>query len=208
MPHLERIYDRAFFEEWGRGNERFVAAADSIVGGLHEQLRPRRIVDVGCGCGVYVNAFQKRGVEVVAIDGVACPPELGYPFECVERDLTEPFENEWGAFDFALCLEVAEHIPEEYSGVLLDNLTRFSDTLVLSAAPPNQRGTHHVNEQPKRYWVKKLAEKGYRYNRRRTGEFLEHAKQTPGPYAWMYQQISFYEKSDEPIALSRLPLGQ
>lgn len=208
MRNLERIYDRAFFEEWGRANERFVEAAERIAGRLFDQFSPRRIVDAGCGCGVYVDAFRRRGVEVVAIDGVACPPEYSFTFDRVDRDLTEPFENEWGPFDFALCLEVAEHIPEEFSGVFLDNLARLSDTLVLSAAPPNQGGTHHVNEQPKRYWVKKLAERGYRYNRKRTGEFLEESKRFPGPLAWMYHQISIYEKSDGPIELSRLPLTE
>ncbi|OGR61530.1 MAG: hypothetical protein A2X34_10630 [Elusimicrobia bacterium GWC2_51_8] len=110
------------------------------------------------------------------------------------QDLTEPFENAWGRFDLTLCLEVAEHIPDELSGVFLKNLARFGDTLLLSAAPPNQGGLHHVNERPKRYWVARLAELGFAYNRRRTGELFEALRARRRPNMWMFQHISVYEK--------------
>jgi SAM-dependent methyltransferase len=207
MPDLERIYDRAFFEEWGTRNARFLSAADKVTEILCAQLKPARIVDVGCGCGVYVDAFRRRGVEVVAIDGVECPPDLGFPVDLVKRDFTRPFENEWGRFDFTLSLEVAEHIPERFADAYLDNLVKLSDVLVLSAAPPNQGGTHHVNEQPKRYWVAKLADRGFRYDRKSTGVFLEACKNDPPAYGWIYQQISIYERAKGPIARDRLPFG-
>ncbi len=205
MSNLAEIYNRNFFEEWGRTNERFLSAVDKVTEHLHSQFGMRRIVDVGCGCGVYVDAFQRRGVDVMAIDGVACPPELGFPVDLILRDLTEPFENIWGDFDCTLCLEVAEHIPEEFSDVFLDNLTKLSNTLILSAAPPNQGGTHHVNEQPKRYWVRKLEERGFLYNRKATGVFLEACKEDSPAYGWIYQQVSIYEKGDRSKHPSQLP---
>jgi hypothetical protein len=197
MPDLDRIYDRAFFEEWGPANERYVRSAELIAQGLVEEFRPQRIVDLGCGCGVYAHAFRRQGVEVVAIDGVLAPAELRFPGEIHIRDLTRPFENEWGAFDFALCLEVAEHIPEEFAGMFLDNLTRFSDRLLLSAAPPNQGGHHHVNERPKRYWVGKLAEKGFLYQRKRTGVVMERFKRDRPGFMWMAEHISVYKKAGD-----------
>ena len=51
------------------------------------------------------------------------------------------------AFDLALCLEVAEHIPSWHSGKLLTMLAG-ARRLVFSAAVPNQGGQLHVNEQP------------------------------------------------------------
>ena len=194
MPGLAAIYDAAFFAEWGKGNEAYARTAAVIAGALTAEFKPRRVADLGCGCGVYAYELARRGVEVLALDGVAPPPEHSYPVEVRLQDLTVPFENAWGDFDFALCLEVAEHIPEELSDAFLDNLTRFSGTLVMSAAPPYQGGHHHVNEQPKRYWVRRLAERGFAYDRARTGRLFEAVLAVRPPLLWMAQHVSVYER--------------
>ena len=62
MTDLDRIYDRAFFEEWGRGHERYVKSAEIITDMLHDRFRPKRLVDLGAGCGVYGQRFAKHGV--------------------------------------------------------------------------------------------------------------------------------------------------
>ena len=208
MPDLGRIYDRAFFEEWGPRHESYVRSAGLIVDVLHDLYRPGRLVDLGAGCGVYAHLFARKGASVVAIDGVVPPAEHAYPVDFQTRDLTVPFENVWGAFDLALCLEVAEHIPEELAGPFLDNILRFSDRLILSAAQPNQGGHHHVNERPKRYWVAKLAEKGFAYNRRETGRALTALTAARPPYMWMIEQISVYDRVKTPSTTKdRLPFS-
>jgi len=198
MPNLAAIYDATFFAEWGKANEPYVRSAEIITDVLLAELAPKRIADIGCGCGVYAHLFGRRGVEVFALDGTTPPPDHSFPVPVHVQDLTVPFENSWGRFDFVLCLEVAEHIPEGLSDAFLDNLARFSDTIVMSAAAPYQGGHHHVNEQPKRYWVKRLAERGYAYNRPRTGRIVEKARLAPIPLMWMAQQLSVYEKSASP----------
>lgn len=194
MPDLERIYDLAFFAQWGRHNATYVATAEKVVERLVRIFSPARVVDVGCGCGVYGHFFIKRGVEVVAIDGVLAPREEAFPVPVEIRDLTEPFDNVWGSFDFALCCDVAEHIPEEYAGVFVENLARLSGTVILSAAPPNQGGTHHVNERPKRYWIERMREAGLVYNRTRTGGLVEYFKKEKPGHMWMCQHLSVYER--------------
>jgi SAM-dependent methyltransferase len=191
MPELEKIYDDAFFAEWGWDNPAYVSTARAIVAVLSERFRPARVADVGCGNGVYAAAFRERGAEVVAIDGVSRDDPRRGPVEI--RDLTEPFENVWGPLDLTMCLEVAEHIPEEFSGALLENLAGLGGTLILSCAPPGQGGRHHVNEQPKRYWVKRLAARGYVYNRKETGLLQEAFKKQATPIVWMWHHISVYE---------------
>ncbi len=208
MPDLDRIYDRAFFEEWGPRHEKYIESARIITDVLQAQLQPKRLVDLGAGCGVYAHFFAKHGVEVVAIDGALPPAEHSYPVPLQTRDLTVPFENIWGPFDLALCLEVAEHIPEPLADAFLDNLLRFSDRLVLSAAQPNQGGHHHVNEQPKRYWVSKLAGKGFSYNRRETGRVLTALTAARPPYMWMVEQISVYDRAKITAGVNdRLPFS-
>jgi hypothetical protein len=208
MTDLDRIYDRAFFEEWGPRHEKYVESARIITNVLHDLLHPARLLDLGAGCGVYSHSFMEKGVQVVAIDGAAPPAEHSYPVPVQARDLTVPFENVWGAFDLALCLEVAEHIPEPLADTFLDNILRFSDRLVLSAAQPNQGGHHHVNEQPKRYWVAKLAAKGFSYNRRETGRVLTALTAARPPYMWMVEQISVYDRAKITAgAKDRLPFS-
>ena len=195
MPNLSAIYDAAFFAEWGKSNQPYVRSAEIITNVLMEEFSPKRIADIGCGCGVYAHAFAQKGVEVLALDGATPPAESSFPITIQVQDITVPFENKWGSFDFALCLEVAEHIPELLSDAFLDNLARFSDTIIMSAAAPYQGGHHHVNEQPKRYWVKRLAERGFIYSRPKTGRISEKCKVAGIPLMWMAQQVSVYEKS-------------
>jgi len=134
-------------------------------------------------------------VEILAIDGVLPPAEHSFPVAIAVRDLTEPLANTWGAFDLTLCLEVAEHIPEELLPAFLKNLTAFGDTLLLSAAPPNQGGHHHVNEQPRRYWVRKLKEAGFAYDRPATGLLCEKLKKRGLPNMWMGLHICVYRRA-------------
>jgi SAM-dependent methyltransferase len=195
MPDLAAIYDAAFFTEWGKTNEPYVRSAEILTGVLVKEFSPKRVADLGCGCGVYAHAFERKGVSVFAVDGTTPPSEQAFPVPIHVQDLTVPFENKWGRFDFALCLEVAEHIPESLSDAFLDNLVRFSDVVVMSAAAPYQGGHHHVNEQPKRYWVKRLAERGYVYNRTRTGRISQNCQAAQIPLMWMAQQVSVYEKA-------------
>jgi SAM-dependent methyltransferase len=204
MPNLDAIYDANFFAEWGKGNEPYMRTAEVIAETLLAEFKPKRVADVGCGCGLYSHAFARRGVEVFSLDGARAPVEHALPVPVHVQDLTVPFENTWGRFDFALCLEVAEHIPEEMSDAFLDNLVGFSDTVVMSAAPPNQGGHHHVNERPKRYWVSRLAERGFAYNRRRTGRIFEAVMAVRPPYRWMAQHVSVYEKTADAAALKRM----
>jgi len=195
MDNLDSIYDAQFFSEWGRRNVDYVRSAEIVARAVHETFWPKSLVDLGCGCGVYSHLFTERGVRVLSIDGVLPPPEESFPAKVELRDLTIPFENVWGPFDLTLCLEVAEHIPESDCDAFLDNLCRFADCVALSAAPPFQGGHHHVNEQPKRYWVERLATRGFAYDRPSTGRLVERLKADRPPFMWMGQHISIYRRA-------------
>lgn len=203
MKNLKEIYNREFFQEWGPHHEKYVDSAENVTDVLYRFLSPFSVVDVGCGCGVYSHFFQKKGVRVLSLDGVRPPKEESFPVSITVRDFTVPFDNTWGKFDVALCLEVAEHIPENLSSAFLRNITSLSDRLVLSAAPPGQGGHHHVNEQPKRYWVKRLAEYGFFYNRKLTGQIMETFKREKISYMWMGEHISIYDRAKPQDSLKR-----
>ena len=202
MKDLAAIYDPSFFSEWGPSNSAYVASARTIAAAIFAQFRPRRLADLGCGCGVYSSLFAALGAEILSLDGVKPPAEHSFPMELQLRDLTEPFDNAWGTFDLTLCLKVAEHIPEEFLPAFLKNITAFGDTLLLSAAPPNQGGRHHVNEQPRRYWVRKLRDYGFAYDRPATGLLCEKLKKQGLPNMWMGLHICVYRRARNPRELN------
>jgi hypothetical protein len=66
-------------------------------------------------------------------------------------DLESPMENV-GHFDLAICLEVAEHLPQSRAKTFISDLCRLSEATLFSAAIPHQGGTHHVNCQWQSFW--------------------------------------------------------
>ncbi|PZV76705.1 methyltransferase family protein [Algoriphagus aquaeductus] len=122
-------------------------------------------MDIGCGIGTWLSIAKKLGIEdVLGVDGDYVNHELLSKYlsqsEFKSHDLTLPLVL-GRKFDFCLCLEVAEHLPEKFSDVLVDTLVRHSDLILFSAAIPGQGGQNHINEQEPNFWIKKFETKGY-----------------------------------------------
>jgi len=126
-------------------------------------VKPTSMVDVGCGTGVWLRAAIDNGVaDTMGIDGVAVPEAaLAVPRSLITiHDLTTPI-NVDRRFDLAICLEVAEHLDEQFGPVLVKSLTNLADTVLFSAACPDQQGQHHVNCQWPAYWQHLFNERHY-----------------------------------------------
>jgi len=124
---------------------------------------PASILDVGCGIGTWLKAAINAGViDVFGIDGVQIPPEqlLFPPNKFLCRDLTKPVDL-GRRFDVVICLEVAEHIETNSSNILIETLTKHSDTVIFSAACVGQPGQHHVNCQWPHYWQQLFNKRGF-----------------------------------------------
>jgi SAM-dependent methyltransferase len=126
-------------------------------------LRVNSVIDVGCGVGPWAAAFRANGVpEVLGVDGdyvdrslLRIPSDL-----FVARDLTKPLGFD-RTFDLAVCLEVAEHLPESRAVSLVADLTALAPCVLFSAAVPGVGGTNHINEQFLPYWVALFQTHGY-----------------------------------------------
>ncbi len=154
-------YDARYFDAQVEGALR---SARALVPILLELVEPASVVDVGCGRGAWLCAFQECGVsEVRGVDGAYVEREklLVAPERFTAADLRRP-EQLTGRYDLALCLEVAEHLPASVAPELVAALTRLSPVVVFSAAIPGQSGTEHVNEQWPEYWDGLFAERSYR----------------------------------------------
>ena len=133
-----------------------------IVNLVFRLLKPRSVVDVGCGKGAFLTECERHGVtDVLGIDGEPVRAVFG-PAESLFRaaDLTSPLSI-GRTFDLAICLEVAEHLPDSAAPTLIDTLVNLAPTVVFSAAHPGQGGQTHVNEQWPTYWHGMFLERGF-----------------------------------------------
>ncbi|NJO18632.1 MAG: class I SAM-dependent methyltransferase [Thioploca sp.] len=124
---------------------------------------PRHVIDVGCGVGTWLSVFLEYGVnEVIGIDGDYINQQmLRIPEKCfMPHDLTKPLSLE-KKFDLVLSLEVAEHSPDKYADLFVNNLTGLGSVIVFSAAIPFQGGENHVNEQWPNYWIELFQKRDY-----------------------------------------------
>lgn len=121
----------------------------------------KSVVDVGCGTGSWLKAFQMNGVkDIYGIDGNRTGVLDISPDKFHQADLSLPFQLA-RRFDLAVCVEVAEHLPENRADLLVDTLTSLAPAVLFSAAIPGQGGMRHVNEQWPDYWADKFSRKGF-----------------------------------------------
>ena len=124
-----------------------------------------KIIDVGCGPGIYVQALREMGYEVEGID-----PDP----RCPEKQISM-FDVD-GKYDLAICLEVAEHIDASLADDVVKKLTELAPTIIFSAAVPGQGGHGHINCQPKEYWEHKFGKMNFVLDRETTSYFIEEMR--------------------------------
>lgn len=160
MGQLSSKYDSSFFDAQRGGS---LASARAVIKHLVEVVRPASVIDVGCGTGAWLLAWKEVGVHaVVGVDGpwVSERHLLVAKHEFVAADLAAP-PDLGRSFDFAMCLEVVEHLPDVVGRYLVNYLTQLSPIVLFSAAIPRQGGVDHVNEQWPQYWNALFQSCGY-----------------------------------------------
>lgn len=113
------------------------------------------VIDIGGGAGAW-----GTDIEDYTLVDFNVPKDLLKTNNYINHDLREPLKLP-RKYDLALCLEVAEHLPEESANTLIQTLTEASDIILFSAAIPNQGGLNHFNEQWQSYWVEKFETRGF-----------------------------------------------
>jgi len=156
----ETTYTQEFFA-WGVDRTR--SSAEAIVPLVIERVRPRSVVDFGCGVGVWLEAFSSHGIDdYVGVDGPWVPQDALHfrPDRFVPGQLDRALSL-GRRFDLAVTLEVAEHLPEHRADDFVRNVVEHAPCVLFSAAIPHQGGTDHVNEQWPDYWADRFAAHGY-----------------------------------------------
>lgn len=145
-------YSSQFYDSQARGS---AMSAEVVVPLVLSLFPARSVIDIGCGVGGWLNAFERHGVsDYVGVDGdyVSREQLRIAPDRFIARDLTTFIES-GRTFDLACSLEVAEHLPVECADQFVAALVQAAPVVLFSAAIPGQGGTAHVNEQWQSYWA-------------------------------------------------------
>ena len=157
---MENPYTKEYYHALREGARR---SAEAVVPLVMELLRPRSVIDIGCGDGTWLSIFRQYGVrDILGIDREYVNGEILEISrkEFLPHDLRFPLWMD-RQFDLVVSLEVAEHLPGECAETYVESLTRLGPAILFSAAVPFQGGTDHVNEQWPEYWVDLFRKKGF-----------------------------------------------
>jgi 2-polyprenyl-3-methyl-5-hydroxy-6-metoxy-1,4-benzoquinol methylase len=138
-------------------------SAPTIVESIFTRFVPRRVIDVGCGTGAMLAEFRRRDAAVVGVECSAAALNIckRRGIEVHRFSIEDDLPAQFGAFDVAICCEVAEHVSAEYADLLVNILVQCAPRIIFTAATPGQGGTDHINEQPHEYWIAKFEKRGF-----------------------------------------------
>lgn len=102
------------------------------------------VADFGCGLGEYLAKLKPIVKYSVGVEG-SMPKQAKFD-NIYQLDLTDDLKGYAILSELGISLEVGEHIPSEFMGVYLDNITNYSERyLITSWAVRGQAGFGHVN---------------------------------------------------------------
>jgi SAM-dependent methyltransferase len=205
---VKKTYRYTWFESRKAGARQ---SASVVLPLVCQVLRPKSVVDVGCGTGSWLAVFHEMGVrEVLGVDAARLDHSMLEisRSQFLEHDLSAPLELD-RRFELALCLEVGEHLVPERADHLVAELTALAPAVLFSAAVPGQGGTGHRNEQWPEYWAERFVNRGFRPH-----DFLRAKLWRDGRVRYFYAQnmVLYVRERDAgrfpllPAAVSGLPL--
>ena len=161
-----------------------------------DNLAPKKLLDIGCGPGTYVDCFQELGISAIGYDSdvrVDGSPHL------ICKSL---FDLE-DTGDVVLCMEVAEHIDGANNQQIVEvmaNALEPGGILIWTAAKPGQGGVGHINCQTKDYWVDLFASQPLERRTDIENQLID-AMKAGYHMGWFVQNLLVYQKAADQIWL-------
>jgi SAM-dependent methyltransferase len=176
-------------------------APREVVPIIMDLVKPTSLLDVGCGTGTWLKAFEEKGIsDYVGVDA-----------DYLDRTLLQIPEAKFKAvdlrtswtlgrkFDLVISLEVAEHLPEKNADSFVATLVSYAETIVFSAAVPGQGGQNHLNEQWPDYWQRKFLKHGFYFH-----DVIRPLIWYNNNVDWWYKQNIFLLNKNKEIAGKKL----
>ena len=142
---------------------------------LVENLDINSVLDIGCGMGYQMQEFMKYCDEVVGVDGSEYATSNSPVKESIfKHDFSVGELETEDRFDLCWCCEFVEHVKEEFRDNFLSSFA-FCKYVAMTHAVPGQGGHHHVNCQPREYWVEHMSRFGFEFDEEMTDQLKELA---------------------------------
>jgi SAM-dependent methyltransferase len=183
-------YSHTFYAHVGKGS---LSSANIILSAVARHTDFHSIVDVGCGDGSWLRAARELKPDLHRAAGIDGPWTKRYhdgiAADFFYHDLSHSLPK-LPAFDLAVCVEVAEHLPPSRTKELISDLTQLSDVVLFSGAIPGQSGTGHINERWAVEWYEEFKSKNFEaYDLLRPGLWT-----TQGVDPWYAQNIFLFAR--------------
>lgn len=154
------FYDKGFYERQVNSSRESSKVILSI---LYDFFKPKSVLDVGCGRGVWLATAESLGSEsLVGYDGSWVDQSSlesdRIEFRSINMETEFPSES---TYDLTMSLEVAEHLPENRAADFVRSLCKSSNVILFSAAVKGQGGVNHINEQWQSYWIDLFKDNGF-----------------------------------------------
>lgn len=143
----------------------WLAFFDRIAEEIVARLKPRTVLDVGCGIGFLVEALRRRGVAAYGVDiseyAISQVPGQLQTY-CRVASAADPLPNDFPqSYDLITCIEVLEHIPEEQAKDAVRLMAHRTSSVLFSSTPHDANEPTHINLHPVLYWLQLFAEHGF-----------------------------------------------
>jgi len=159
-----------------------------------DTLNIKSVLDIGCGMGYQMQEFMKYCDQVVGIDGSQYVIEnSAFKENIFQHDYTVGELETEDCYDLCWCCEFVEHVEEKYRDNFLSTFA-FCKYVAMTHAIPGQGGHHHVNCQPKEYWIEHMSRYGFEYDEDFTNQLKEIAE-TEGDYSPHFASTGLFFKN-------------
>ena len=141
---------------------------ESLIKHLKENYNTKSLLDLGCGPGGMKEVCKKYNINWYGIDGDHTV--IADSDETKLHDFTKGPLSLERRFDVVWCTEFLEHVEEQY----IDNympLFKLGNMAIVTAAPPDHEGYHHVNCKDLEYWTTVFEKYDLKYNEILSEEF-------------------------------------
>ena len=194
------MYNSNFFSQIESGSK---GSAKILVPLVLNRIKPKSVIEFGCGHGNWAVEFLRNAsLTYIGVDGGDISlQEIQFDKTMfIPADLNKPFFI--GKYDLAVCLETAEHLLPISSKILVETLTKSSDTILFSAGLPGQGGTGHINERWLSFWVDLFASYGFFIEDTIRKEIWDLEKVE----YWYRQNMVIFKKMNKPISFSPIDI--
>ncbi|MFM2422840.1 MAG: hypothetical protein RL291_1370, partial [Pseudomonadota bacterium] len=154
-------YSTSFYDTIAAGSGR---SAEIVLPIVFDLVKPKRVLDVGCGTGGWLKTAEALGAtEIAGVDGAWVDrARLAIPEGAFKTiDFEAPSIDIGTGFDLAICLEVLEHLTDEAGRRAVAAMCHAAPAVLCGAAIPGQGGNNHINERWQSYWAKVFQAHGF-----------------------------------------------